>query len=190
MSQTIFDGLVQEIAVQQYSVSDRFLVFQLLTKLLTKYCEELKAIGPQFIYGLIQLIEGERDPRCLLVVFRLVNSVVETLDLDPYTEDVFEVISCYFPVLFTPTPDDEYGITKEDLSYDLHRCFTASPHFSPFIFPLVLEKLESELLTAKIDSYKVIENICPNYGYERINEFVAQLWTAIRIDALKPKLLE
>ncbi|CAG2102637.1 unnamed protein product [Medioppia subpectinata] len=184
------NGLVKETSVQQYPVSDRFLVFQLLTKMFQKYSEELKANRPEFLYGLLQLVEGERDPRCLLVVFRLMHSVIESLDLDPYTEDVFEVISCYFPILFTPTPDDEYGITKEDLSGELHRCFTACPQFAPFLFPLVLEKLESELITAKIDSYKVIEGVSRNYGYERINQFIPQLWTAIRVDVLKPKLLE
>jgi hypothetical protein len=36
---------------------------------------------PEFIYGFIQIIEGERDPRCLLIIFRLTFNVIKTIEL-------------------------------------------------------------------------------------------------------------
>jgi hypothetical protein len=30
-------------------------------------------------------------------------------------QDLFEVTSCYYPITFTPPPDDPHGITKDDL---------------------------------------------------------------------------
>lgn len=43
-------------------------------------------------------------------------------------------------------------------------------------------------MSAKLDSYKVIEVCAPNYGYDKIKEFMPQLWTCIRIDSLRPNL--
>jgi hypothetical protein len=41
LSKTIFNSLVKEIAVQQYSVSERFTVYQLLTQLFERHSEGL-----------------------------------------------------------------------------------------------------------------------------------------------------
>jgi hypothetical protein len=43
-------------------------------------------------------------------------------------------------------------------------------------------------MSAKLDSYKVIEVCAPNYGFDKIKEFLPQLWTCIRIDSLSPNL--
>jgi DNA repair/transcription protein MET18/MMS19 len=34
-------------------------------------------------------------------------------------QELFEVVSVYFPVTFTPKPNDPYGITKEALVQSL-----------------------------------------------------------------------
>ena len=44
-------------------------------------------------------------------------------------------------------------------------------------------------MSAKIDSFKLLINICPNYGFEKIKDFINELWTAIRVETLKPELL-
>lgn len=30
-------------------------------------------------------------------------------------QDLFDITFCYFPITFTPPPDDPYGITSDDL---------------------------------------------------------------------------
>lgn len=63
--------------------------------------------GGDFVEGVSAAIDTEKDPRCLLVAFRLVEHLVQLFPAPdgPFAEnaeDVFDVVSRYFPVTFTP----------------------------------------------------------------------------------------
>jgi hypothetical protein len=60
-------------------------------------------------------------------------------------QELFDVLSCYFPVSFTPPPGDVHGITRADLAAALQRTLTATPDFQEHLTPLLLEKLSSTL---------------------------------------------
>lgn len=61
--------------------------------------------GDDFVYGLIQAIDQEKDPRCLVLTFHLVQCLVKLflsqLGAAHVAQDLFEVLSCYFPIYFT-----------------------------------------------------------------------------------------
>ena len=57
-------------------------------------------LGIEFVMGFITVIDGERDPRNLLLIFGMLPHFLATFPLGPLTEEMFEVISCYFPVDF------------------------------------------------------------------------------------------
>ena len=65
--------------------------------------------------------------------------------LDPFEEDVFEAMSCYFPIDFSPPRGGSLEITKEDLVLGLRNCLAASELFAPLAMPLFIEKLDSDL---------------------------------------------
>ncbi len=77
----------------------------------------------EFVLGYIQLLDGERDPRNLVLAFSSIFIIVQNFTFgkfltvnpvsvidsdqwfccpDSLTEDLFDVISCYFPIDFTP----------------------------------------------------------------------------------------
>ena len=53
-------------------------------------------------------------------------------------------------------PDTQNGITRDDLAAALLPCLIASPAFTEFCIPLLLEKLDSQLRIAKLDSLRVL----------------------------------
>ena len=155
-------------------------------------------------------MEGEKDPRCLLVCLRLACSVLESFgpkieDLVEVcagvpprsclfrsgrhaytlaTQDVFDVTSVYFPITFTPPPNDPYGITQEDLVAALLSVFRASPAMAEHVVPLALEKLSSSLTNAKMDALEVVRACAPHYGVERMAPFFTSLGIAIRAEVV------
>ena len=64
--------------------------------------EELQAFGQDFVFGIIQAVDQERDPRNLLILFSIFPVVARYFQLEPFTEEFFEVFSCYFPIDLTP----------------------------------------------------------------------------------------
>lgn len=74
----------------------------------------------EFVLGYIQILDGERDPRNLLLAFSSVLVIIRNLHFGMYVtsvskllksrdlyadslvDDLFDVISCYFPVDFSP----------------------------------------------------------------------------------------
>lgn len=50
----------------------------------------------------LQSMDGEKDPRNLLLLFRIIPTVIANFKLDPFIEDFYEILSCYFPIDFNP----------------------------------------------------------------------------------------
>ena len=80
-------------------------------------------------------LHGESDPRCLLQLLKLVHNM--QVALSPWfpvsfvsaeavfpTEDIFDAVAPYFPIQFTPPPNDIHGITRESLHQALLRVLT------------------------------------------------------------------
>jgi hypothetical protein len=94
-----------------------------------------------FIEGFISIMDGEKDPRNLLMVFDLVRFIIDKLDISRHVEvrsscnitthsmahrthslspqDIFDVVFCYFPISFTPPSNDPLAITSEELKLSL-----------------------------------------------------------------------
>ncbi|XP_060245585.1 MMS19 nucleotide excision repair protein homolog isoform X4 [Meriones unguiculatus] len=143
--------------------------------------EELKGLGADFTFGFIQVMDGEKDPRNLLLAFRIVHDLIsKDYSLGPFVEELFEVTSCYFPIDFTPPPNDPYGIQRDDLILSLRAVLASTPRFAEFLLPLLIEKVDSEILSAKLDSLQTLNACCSVYGQKELKDFLPSLWSSIR----------
>ena len=155
----ILQQLFAHIPCQSQVRGDRANIFTLIQHLSDNFQPELEAMGADFIYGVIQAVESERDPRNLVFLFEFMPRFIKTFSLRHLIEEMFEVFSCYFPIDFHPSPNDPQGITRDALAEKLSPCLVASPKFAEFCYPLVLEKLEGDLKIAKLDSLNVLVSL-------------------------------
>ncbi|XP_015781175.1 MMS19 nucleotide excision repair protein homolog [Tetranychus urticae] len=181
---SIFTAIHREVANQQLPIQERFIIYQLIGSLFSSHLEAFKSINNDFLYGFIQIMEGERDPRCLLLCFDLFNKVVSSLSLGHLEEEIFAIVSCYFPIVYNPTKEKGIQITRDDLHEALKKCFMASSSFAPFAYLLFVEKLESDVESAKLDAYDMIISCTPVYG-KAVSSFLGSIWSAIRFDILR-----
>uniref|UniRef100_A0A665UXN3 MMS19 nucleotide excision repair protein n=1 Tax=Echeneis naucrates TaxID=173247 RepID=A0A665UXN3_ECHNA len=138
-------------------------------------------LGTDFVFGFVQSMDGERDPRNLLLAFKIAKNIIRRgYDLGKFTEELFEVTSCYFPVDFTPPPNDPHGITKEELIEELRAVLTGTPKFAEFLLPLIIEKLDSDVQSAKLDSLQTLTACLSQYEHKDLAEFLEGLWTSLR----------
>ena len=74
-----------------------------------------------FVKFCASCLHGESDPRCLLQILKLLHRVQQKLgplfsDLPFPASEVFDAVAPYYPIQFTPPPNDVHGITREGLS--------------------------------------------------------------------------
>jgi DNA repair/transcription protein MET18/MMS19 len=100
-------------------------------------------------------MDGERDPRNLVIAFKTLKMMPRLLDVSKFIEDLFELLWCYFPITFKPPPNDPYAITTEELKRHLRECIASTPYFSKFTMPSLQEKLEHPSDTVKVSRFVV-----------------------------------
>ncbi|KAM9716751.1 MMS19 nucleotide excision repair protein homolog isoform 1-T1 [Menidia menidia] len=174
-------SLFQDVHVQSLMLTERACVYNMLINLMETREAELKGLGTDFVFGFVQSMDGERDPRNLLLAFQIArNILVRGYDLGKFAEELFEVTSCYFPIDFTPPPNDPHGITKEELIQALRAVLTGSPKFAEFLLPLIIEKLDSAVQSAKLDSLQTLAACVKQYEHKDLAEFLEGLWASLR----------
>uniref|UniRef100_A0A674NVD6 MMS19 nucleotide excision repair protein n=1 Tax=Takifugu rubripes TaxID=31033 RepID=A0A674NVD6_TAKRU len=133
---------------------------------------------PPVLQGLRALV---RDPRNLLLAFQVAKNIIHRgYELGSFTEEMFEVTSCYFPIDFAPPPNDPHGITREELVVTLRDVLVGTPKFAEFLLPLIIEKLDSDVQSAKLDSLQTLTACVTGYEHKDLAEFLGGLWASLR----------
>ncbi|TPX58071.1 hypothetical protein PhCBS80983_g03371 [Powellomyces hirtus] len=161
-------SIFAELNVQTYQQTVRHAAFEIFDLLMRKQLPAVRKFGPSFVSDYVQVMDGEKDPRNLLLAFRTVKLIIGTLDYSNHAEDLFGIVFCYFPITFRPPPDDVYGITAEDLKLALRECISATPLFAKYAMPLLIEKLASISGSAKRDAMETLTACAPVYGADAL----------------------
>lgn len=78
-------------------------------------------------------------------------------------DDLFDKISCYFPINFEPPKNDKYQIRPEHLKEKLNRCFTASFMLADYSFPFILDKLTATQIETKLECHTLLQRMVELY---------------------------
>ncbi|KAK9066209.1 hypothetical protein SSX86_013530 [Deinandra increscens subsp. villosa] len=180
----VAQSFMQNLQVQSLGQHDRKLCFEILECLVDSYPDAVMTMEDEFVYVICEAIDGEKDPQCLLLTFRLVEILARLYpessnSFSSYAEDLFNILGSYFPIHFTH-PKDEDDVKREELSRALMLAFASTPLFEPFAIPLLLEKLSSSLPSAKIESLKYLSYCTVKYGGNRIQEHHDALWSSLK----------
>ncbi|XP_033632616.1 MMS19 nucleotide excision repair protein homolog isoform X2 [Asterias rubens] len=176
----ICTNVFKEVQVQSLVQTDRQSVYSIINNFLYSRLEELQELGSEFVYGFIQVMDGEKDPRNLLTAFQIVQTLIQHFPIGIFAEELFEVTSCYFPIDFRPPPNDPHGISTDSLIQGLRGCLAGTPKFAEFCLPLLMEKLASELQSAKIDAFETLAACAPVYGAKHLKDYLEAVWSYCR----------
>ncbi|EWC45959.1 hypothetical protein DRE_04752 [Drechslerella stenobrocha 248] len=180
----IAKSLFKSCDLMKHPQGTRHLVYQLLDKLMLERRSALKQIGSNFATGFVELVTNEKDPRNLMIVFSHLNVIIVEFDISDCEEVVLDACFCYFPITFKQPPNDPYGITAKDLKDRLKDCLQASGKFAVYLFPQLLEKLDSHSTNTKRDVLQTITACALSYGKNTIANYSSMLWDAIKYEIL------
>lgn len=186
--QKLVQSLYKDVHAQSLMLSQRRHVFAALHHVLSARAADVAPLGSDLVLGCVQAVEGEKDPRNLLVVFATVRLLAAAVKLAHLAEDVFEMLACYFPVDFNPPEEAGVGVTRQMLADALEECLGSSPEWAEFCVPLALEKLGSDLTQAKLDSLSLLRRCCGTYTGAQLAPHLTPLRLALVRETLTPRL--
>jgi hypothetical protein len=213
----ILRTIFKSIHLPSYAQNVRSKVLLLLHELLSHptiiSCMDMN--GTEILEGIINCIEDEKDPRCLLSALKLIykaiacfpTSIIEILSntsinhkdnniqqsssiismntvasIDNYypniidkndhisvsttiTSKIFDATSCYFPITFSPPPNDPFGVTPDSLVAALEDCLCAHKALLLYTIPYTIDQLHSDSSIGRTHALKLLNRIVKTEGY-------------------------
>lgn len=165
----IFKTIFKDIYLQNYAQNIRQKVYELFYDIMiqanVKQC--CSTIGNEIMDNIISCFEGEKDPRCLVIAFRLIVQMIYTF-ADQFTEELasraYESFSPYFPITFQAPEDDPYGVKPQDLITGLQDCFCCHNLLLEHVIPYMIDQLYSDLSVAKCHALRCLTVLCQKYS--------------------------
>jgi len=188
-NKTVLDFLKTKINVQQLDADNRALVYEIIRKIIMERRSKANSIDSDLVYSLVHLIEGESNPANLLLCFKLVSYVLKNFeDLEPFIDDLFDWMSSYYPIDYTPLGEDNpkfSHIERSDLVEALYECFYANKSNADNLQTLLLEHLDSNRLSSKLESLECLIKCYQEFPLLSVKKFSTSLWATVRMDCLK-----
>lgn len=168
-------ALFEKLHVPALAQPERLASYDAMACLLETKTEQLVALelGATVAMGVVKSVEGEKDPRNLLRSFALVRTACETVvarvaargavPLDACVDELFDVVSCYFPIRFTPPPGDPHGITAEHLRAAWHDTVSCDA-LGARALALMLKTLADPAVPPKLDALLALEATAERLG--------------------------
>ena len=136
----VFSG---KIDVQVLNPDIRSLLFQTLHLLLSEHADLCETEGGStFIRAVIGIVDEQREPENVILAFKVNQLLTNRLSISKeLTEPLFESLSCYFPLLFTPPPNCK--VSEAQLENTLNDSLLSSLYIQEYTLDLALSKLIS-----------------------------------------------
>ncbi|KAI0258930.1 ARM repeat-containing protein [Gloeopeniophorella convolvens] len=179
-------AIFAHVKMQALVQVQRYTVFSIFDSLIALHRNALKSMGDRFLSGYIALVDGEKDPRNLMLAFAIARVLAVEFDISAKFEDLFNVTFCYFPITFRPPPGDPYGITADDLKKALRSSLSGSPLFGNLAIPLFLDKINAGSPATKRDTLQTLSVCLPVYGSGIARNSARKLWSSLKLEIFQP----
>ncbi|RMZ86901.1 hypothetical protein DV736_g5870, partial [Chaetothyriales sp. CBS 134916] len=194
MAQTVVKAMFDHFPdLQSHKQTERYTVLELLNSLMQKHRKALKDMGDQSLAGIAALVNGEKDPRNLMLVFSMLRVLIVEWDISRHVEVMFDSVYAYFPITFRPPPNDPYGITAQHLKDRLKDCLASNGLLAPYTFPNLLDRLDSTSTAVKKDVLQALTACAQNYPVSTISQYSITIWDAVKFEvfqAQEPEIAE
>ncbi|AGO14171.1 AaceriAER377Cp [[Ashbya] aceris (nom. inval.)] len=186
--QTVLTVLKEQYQPGSYLAATRYRAFRLLEKVLGRFSGALVAnseLNDLFIETFISVANGEKDPRNLLLSFRLNMEIGRQLaHIEKFKEDLFDILFCYFPITFKPPKNDPYHITNEDLKQALREAIAGTPLYADDAFGNLVDKLAASSPSVKNDTLLTLQLCIRKFAADDCAKNWMPIWQALKFEIM------
>lgn len=187
LTTVVLTALKDHVNMRRIVQQVRFTVFSILEKLLTtNLFQDTESL---FVDSFLTLSSGEKDPRNLLLSFKISSQVLKQFPpstVQKEEERLFDNIFCYFPITFQQPKNDPYGITPDRLKEALEGCLASNGILAAQVFPALIEKLTAVSQQVKIDALNAMCVCLEKYSPDAIasSSIWETIWNGLKFEVL------
>lgn len=191
--QKLLSKVIESYDSAKFLAKVRYEVFKLIESLFEfkEIFETDKTLANIYTKAFIQVSSGEKDPRNLLISFKVNRLINSHLSFDITNEveknfinELFDNCFCYFPISFTPPPNDPYKISATDLKLALRETLTSQDLFANDLYNNLFEKLTSTNPVIRNDVLLTILSSVQCFSVDTITEYWQKIWNNLKYEIL------
>lgn len=162
----------ESLNIPAYTQETRQFALQVLEKIIIE--QKLnKSEQIQLLSVVYDCIDGEKDPRNLLIAFKIIKELFINTPRelsDNFANNYFEFLNEYYPIDFTPPKDIKNPITAKQLSKAINEVMCLE-NFGSFFF----NNLNEYGISSVGDIMITIQSICSSYSKENLNKYYGKI---------------
>ncbi|EGW31288.1 uncharacterized protein SPAPADRAFT_56167 [Spathaspora passalidarum NRRL Y-27907] len=170
---------------------ETFLILGGLLESKGQYISTHTELADLYVKAFVHIASGEKDPRNLINSFSLNTKINSLFTFDANNnlhqqliDDLFDVCFCYFPITFTPPPNDPYKITSNDLKSALRETIASQSLFATDAIANLIEKLTSTNPAIRNDVLTTLNLCVQTYAPETVDQHWVTIWNAVKFEVL------
>jgi hypothetical protein len=133
-------NILENYSVPNYPQENRFYALKMLNYFLN-YSNRYFFKAEEFIKISLDSMDGEKDPRNILLLFKFITKINESLNKDiieNYISNFYEILENYYPIDFVPPKNSPEKITADDLKNELNESFISNYSY----FKLLIDNIK------------------------------------------------
>ena len=163
--------IMESCTVQSLQRKDRFLLLELIFKL----TKNSKIQDPAFDSLLSTSFEGERDPECLILCFKIIRLAIDTCSVPKQFDELLKFALAYYPITFSHQEE-----LKNDLKSCLRTVLASLPVFAGQVLPVLNDKFKSASVSVRMDVMQTILSCLDVYDSEIVEPFIKIWWPLLK----------
>lgn len=184
----VLNLLSKKYTPSNFLAATRYFAFDIMQSLLDRFRETMvadDALNDLYLATFIGIATGEKDPRNLMLSFSLNSQITSSLtNIGKYKEDLFDILFCYFPIMFKPPSNDPYKITNSDLKLSLRSAISATEKFDDDAFGNLVDKLTASSPSVKNDTILTINDCLRNFSGISCLKHWLPIWQALKFEII------
>jgi DNA repair/transcription protein MET18/MMS19 len=178
----ISQAILEELNFSAFPQTDRLNILRIYAILSVSM-----PLSKDYVQGYLHLVQGEKDPRCLLLGLKIIKDIMVHFDCTGLEEDIFDWTFAYFPITFKEKDNDSFDLTQKDLTDALMECITVDLiGMGEFVIPFLTEKMESTRGVTKRDAMIFVGHASKVYHHDLFNKNLQKLWRLAKEEICRP----
>ncbi len=138
----------------------------------------------------LHISQNEKDPNNLLLIFQILPTISEKLDISEHVQELFDTMFRYYPISFKSSNEAQESQVVS-LKDSLNTCLSSNELYAGELFPNLIEKYNAATSSqVKLDILTTISTVSQAFSAKIVSEHFLSLWNTLKYTIINQELAQ